>query len=142
MKNLFKTVVKATRKQQRNALKRLKKSNMNNRPKKIKELAKQMKEEANRPAPAAVDRQSSGIGSTGDISKAETTTVATTTTNAASNSEFNASGSKISQFLRKFKFKSSRDSAVGSSLGSVDQLGGVAVKTTEKVKICKKSFLN
>ena len=107
---------------------------MNNRPKKIKELAKQMKEEANRPAPAAVDRQSSGIGSTGDISKAETTTVATTATNAASNSEFNASGSKISQFLRKFKFKSSRDSAVGSSLGSVDQLGGVAVKNTEKVK--------
>ena len=130
----FKTARKATRKQQRNALKRLKKSNRNNRPKKIKELAKQMKEEANRPAPAAVDRQSSGIGSTGDISKAETTTVATTTTNAASqNSEYNASGSKISQFLRKFKFKSSRDSAVGSSLGSVDQLGGVAVKNTEKV---------
>jgi len=123
---------KATRKQQRNALKRLKKSNMNNRPKKIKELAKQMKEEPNRPAPAAVDRQSSGIGSTGDISKADTTTVATTTTNAASNSEYNASGSKISQFLRKFKFKSSRDSAVGSSLGSIDQLGGVAVKHTEK----------
>ena len=64
---------RATRRQQRIALKRLKKSNLNLRPSKIRELAKQMKKEAENGA----DTISSGIESgqtetdSYDISKAE-----------------------------------------------------------------------
>mgnify|MGYP000514099881 CR=1 FL=1 len=108
---------RATRRQQRVALKRLRKSNLNLRPSKIRELAKQMKEEAEKDR-CSLEDQSSGIGSTCDISKAETTTVA----------DSKASGeSRFSRFLQRMGLRSSRDSAVGSSLGSVDRLGGVAV---------------
>ena len=108
---------RATRRQQRVALKRLRKSNLNLRPSKIRELAKQMKEEAEKDR-CSLETGSSGIGSTCDISKAETTTVA----------ESNRTGiSRFSRFLAKMGIRSSRDSAMGSSLGSVDRLGGVAV---------------
>jgi hypothetical protein len=110
----------ATRRQQRVALKRLRKSNLNLRPSKIRELAKQMKEEAEKDKDS-LETGSSGIGSTCDISKAETTTVADSNPSRASGE------SRFSRFLQRMGFKSSRDSAVGSSLGSVDRLGGVAV---------------
>lgn len=107
---------RATRRQQRVALKRLRKSNLNSRPSKIRELAKQMKEEAEKDRDS-LETGSSGIGSTCDISKAETTTVA----------DSNRTESRLSKWLQKIGLKGSRDSAVGSSLGSVDRLGGVAV---------------
>jgi len=107
---------RATRRQQRVALKRLRKSNLNLRPSKIRELALHMKEDAEKDRDS-LETGSSGIGSTCDISKAETTTVA----------DSNHTGSRFSRFLQRMGLKSSRDSAVGSSLGSVDRLGGVAV---------------
>ena len=62
---------RATRRQQRVALKRLKKSNLNLRPSKIRELAKQMKKEAETQKEEA-DTISSGVDSgTYDLSKAE-----------------------------------------------------------------------
>ena len=62
---------RATRRQQRVALKRLKKSNLNLRPSKIRELAKQMKKEAELQKEEA-DTISSGVDSgTYDLSKAE-----------------------------------------------------------------------
>lgn len=109
---------RATRRQQRVALKRLRKSNLNLRPSKIRELARQMKEEAEKDQE---ETGSSGIGSTCDISKAETTTVADSNPSRASGE------SRFSRFLQRMGLRSSRDSAVGSSLGSVDRLGGVAV---------------
>lgn len=108
---------RATRRQQRVALKRLRKSNLNSRPSKIRELARQMKEEAEKDRDS-LETGSSGIGSTCDISKAETTTVADSN---------RTGGSRFSRFLQRMGLRSSRDSAVGSSLGSVDRLGGVAV---------------
>lgn len=107
---------RATRRQQRVALKRLRKSNLNLRPSKIRELAKQMKEEAEKDR-CSLETGSSGIGSTCDISKAETTTMA----------DSNRTESRFSRFLARMGFRGSRDSAMGSSLGSVDRLGGVAV---------------
>lgn len=109
---------RATRRQQRVALKRLRKSNLNLRPSKIRELARQMKEEAEKDR-CSLETGSSGIGSTCDISKAETTTVA--------DSNRTGGESRFSRFLQRMGLRSSRDSAVGSSLGSVDRLGGVAV---------------
>ena len=62
---------RATKRQQRVALKRLKKSNLNLRPSKIRELAKQMKKEAETQKEEA-DTISSGVDSgTYDLSKAE-----------------------------------------------------------------------
>jgi hypothetical protein len=122
---------RATRRQQRVALKRLRKSNLNLRPSKIRELAKQMKEEAEKDR-CSLETGSSGIGSTCDISKAETTTVA----------DSKASGeSRFSRFLQRMGLKSSRDSAVGSSLGSVDRLGGVAVIDVQETNNWRKAPL-
>jgi len=103
---------RATRRQQRVALKRLRKSNLNLRPSKIRELAKQMKEEAEKDRDS-LETGSSGIGSTCDISKAETATA----------TDLKSSESRFSRFLQRMGLKSSRDSAMGSSLGSVDRLG-------------------
>jgi len=110
---------RATRRQQRIALKRLKKSNLNLRPSKIRELAKQMKKEAENGA----DTISSGIESgqtetdSYDISKAES--------NDTETKEKVGQSSAMNRLMARLGLKGgSQDSAVGmssrSSIGSFE----------------------
>ena len=96
---------RATRRQQRIALKRLKKSNLNLRPSKIRELAKQMKKEAEN----AADTISSGIESgqtetdSYDSSKAESNDTETKGNFSALNLKIFDLKPRILNFVRYMK---------------------------------------
>merc|ERR1712203_437435 len=112
---------RATRRQQRIALKRLKKSNLNLRPSKIRELAKQMKKEAETQKEEA-DTISSGVDSgTYDLSKAES--------NDSDKQDKSIQSTGMNRLMKRLGLKNgSHDSALGmstsegnsSSLGSFD----------------------
>jgi len=112
---------RATRRQQRVALKRLKKSNLNLRPSKIRELAKQMKQEAETQKEEA-DTISSGVDSgTYDLSKAES--------NDSEKQDKSIQSTGMNRLMKRLGLKNgSHDSALGmstsegnsSSLGSFD----------------------
>lgn len=111
---------RATRRQQRVALKRLKKSNLNLRPSKIRELAKQMKKEAETQKEEA-DTISSGVDSgTYDLSKAES--------NDSDKQDKSIQSTGMNRLMKRLGLKGgSHDSALGmsnsegnSSLGSFD----------------------
>jgi len=111
---------RATRRQQRVALKRLKKSNLNLRPSKIRELAKQMKKEAETQKEEA-DTISSGVDSgTYDLSKAES--------NDSDKQDKSVQSTGMNRLMKRLGLKGgSHDSALGmsnsegnSSLGSFD----------------------
>jgi len=111
---------RATKRQQRVALKRLKKSNLNLRPSKIRELAKQMKKEAETQKEEA-DTISSGVDSgTYDLSKAES--------NDSDKQDKSIQSTGMNRLMKRLGLKGgSHDSALGmsnsegnSSLGSFD----------------------
>merc|ERR1711990_640451 len=123
---------RATKRQQKVALKRLKKSNLNLRPSKIKELARQMKKEAETGASSndsskqqATDTISSGIESgdqdSYDISKADSQTVKSCAKTVHSTATKRTQSSAMTRLMLRLGLKNIpgvEDSAVGMSSGS------------------------
>jgi len=137
---------RATKRQQKVALKRLKKSNLNLRPSKIKELARQMKKEAETGASnteskqQATDTISSGIESgdqdSYDISKADSQTVKSCAKTVHSTATKRTQSSAMTRLMLRLGLKNIpgvEDSAVGmssgSSLGSCEEMPPVKTVT-------------